>query len=428
MGENMHTEKGRQVRIEIIKKMSVNEENKKIVLDFDILNGINELALSTRVGYLIILKHLLVFSESKKKTFKELKGEEIREFIGLVKERKLESQAGMRFKGSPVPEKLTQGSTNTYIQQIKRFFRYLYSTGRDTPKVIKEADLRQRHEEFKLTSADLPSEEEIQAMIDATPNPLYKAIIAVAYDSGMRISDILDTKVRDLIITENEVRIRFFVRKVKKPLLYGMGSSVGYLMNWYNCHPTKKPDDPLFCTTATNWRGKRMSYSCIYTVIRNLAKKTKINKKVSCHTFRHCATRRDKRLYSEEELRVLRGWGRNSMMPSRYSPISNDEVFKKKQIVEGKISPEPMKKVIDARNCPRCKNTVTADAMYCSVCGQLLSKQPNTLNEILLKNPVIMQQIVNEVQKNVEEKMRFHNLAEERLKAMESSKNLPETL
>ena len=406
------------VKIEEIRKMKVNEDNKKIAIDFDNLNSINELSPSTRIGYLILLKHLLTFSESKNKAFKELTGEDLREFVGLLKDRKIKTQSGMRFDGSPQPERLTQGSTNTYIQQIKRFFRYLYNTGRDTPNVIKEAGLKQKHEEFKLTSADLPSEEEIQAMIDATPNPLYKAILAVAYDSGMRISDILDTKVKDLIINENDVRIRFYIRKIKKPLLYGMGSSIGYLMNWYNCHPTKKPDDPLFCTTATNWKGKRMSYSCIYTVIRTLAKKAGIKKKISCHTFRHCATKRDKPNYSDEELRVLRGWSRTSIMPLRYAPISNDEVFRKKQIIEGKISPEPKKKVIDARNCPRCKNTVIPDALYCSICGQLLSNCPGALNEILSSNPAIMQQIISEVQKNLEKKMMFQNLAEERFNVM----------
>ena len=108
------------------------------------------------------------------------------------------------------------------------------------------------------------------------------------------------------------------------------------------------------------------------------------------------------------------------MMPLRYAPISNDEVFKKKQIIEGKVSPELKKKVIDARNCTRCKNTVTPDAMYCSVCGQLLNKQPDALNEILLNNPTIMQQIINEVQKSVEKKMRYQKLAEERFKVMTS--------
>jgi hypothetical protein len=234
----------------------------------------------------------------------------------------------------------------------------------------------------------------------------------------MRISDILDIRVRDLIIDENEVRIRFYIRKTKKHLLYGMGSSVGYLMNWYNCHPTKEPEDPLFCTTSTNWRGKRMSYNNMYMVVKRLARKAGVSKKVSCHTFRHCATRRDKALYSDEELRILRGWSRNSMMPLRYAAISNDEVFKKKRILEGKLKPEPEKKVIDARNCPRCKNTVTQDAMYCCVCGQLLSSKPGELEGILKCNPAIMQQIVEEVQKNVEKRMGYQKLTEERFHAM----------
>jgi hypothetical protein len=197
-----------------------------------------------------------------------------------------------------------------------------------------------------------------------------------------------------------------------------MGSSVGYLMNWYNCHPTRNPDDPLFCTTSTNWRGKRMSYSNIYTVIKKLAKKAGVSKKVSCHTFRHCATRRDKAHFSDEELRVLRGWSRNSIMPLRYAAISNDAVFKKKRILEGKDIPEPEKRVIDARNCPRCKNTVTPDAMYCSVCGQLLKSKPAELSEILKSNPAILQQIINEVQRNIEKKMGYQKLGEERFKVM----------
>lgn len=417
----MKTEKQLQLQIEKIKKMQVNEDNKKAVLDFDNLNGINSREPSTRIMYLMLLKHLLAFTEGKGKAFKKLSGEDLREFIGRLKRREIETQSHRRFSGNIQCKKnVAQASINTYIAATKRFFRYLYNSGRDSPKVIREAGLVQRQEEFKLTSADLPSEEEIQDMIDAAPNPLYKAILAVAYDSGMRISDILDVRVKDLIIDENDVRIRFYIRKTKKHLLYGMGSSVGYLMNWYNCHPTKNPDDPLFCTTSTNWRGKRMSYFNIYKVIKILAKKSGVSKKVSCHTFRHCATRRDKPLYSDEELRVLRGWSRNSMMPLRYAAISHDEVFKKKRILEGKGKPEIEKKVIDARNCPRCKNTVTQDAMYCCVCGQLLNRKPGELEGILKSNPAIMQQIINEVQKSVEQKMGYHRLTEERYSAATS--------
>lgn len=416
----MRKDSERLERLAKIGEMNVREENKKMVLEFDHLNGINGLAAATRIGYLGLLTHLLVFCEARKKAFKHLKGEEIREFVSMLKERKINTQDYDGFGKRKKIINLTQGTLNIYMQGIKRFFKFVYKTGRDNPKVIRDAGLRQRIVEFSLTSADLPTEEEIQAIIDVSPHPHYKAIIAVAYDSGMRINDILDIKVKDLIIGENEVRLRFYIRKTKKHLLYGLGSSVGYLMNWYNLHPTKEPEDFLFCTMATNHRGRRMGYANIYRVVKQLAKKAGVSpkKNVSCHTFRHCATKRDKPHYSDEELRVLRGWSRTSTMPLRYAPISADEVFKKKQVLEGKITPEPEKKVIDARNCPRCKNTVTPDSAYCCICGHLLNNQPSELSGIMAENPSIMKQIIGEVTKNVERRMKYQKLADERFKVM----------
>ena len=313
----MRRDSERLERLEKIREMNVREENKKMVLDFDYLNGINGLASATRIGYLGLLRHLLVFCEDKKKAFRQLKGEEIREFVSMLKDRKIRTQSFKRFGKKTELSNLSQGTLNIYMQGIKRFFKFIYNTGRDNPKVIRDAGLRQRNVEFGLTSADLPTEEEIQAMIDASSHPHYKAIIAVAYDSGMRISDILDLKIKDLIIEENEVRLRFYIRKTKKHLLYGLGSSVGFLMNWYNLHPSKEQEDYLFCTMATNCRGKRMGYANIYSVVKRLAKKAGVSpkKNVSCHTFRHCATKRDKPHFSDEELRVLRGWSRTSTMP-----------------------------------------------------------------------------------------------------------------
>ena len=58
------------------------------------------------------------------------------------------------------------------------------------------------------------------------------------------------------------------------------------------------------------------------------------------------------------------------------------------------------------------------DMMYCSLCGQLLNDKPSEINEILTKNPDIMQQIVSEVTKKIENKMKFEKLAEERFQVM----------
>lgn len=413
----MKTEKTLEVARRKIRDLKANEENKGIVLKFDELNRKNEITISTRRGYLSLLRHLLAFCGERH--IGKLSGEDLQEFFGQLQERKIYTQENPGFRnGKRRVERLCTGSRNTYLQKIKKFFRWYYNTGTDTPEIIKKSGLRQGKDNFKLTTADLPTEQEICAMINATENPLYKAILAVMYDSGMRINDILDLKIKDLVVSENEVRLRFFIRKTKQHLLYGLGSSVGYLMNWYNLHPTKKAEDYLFCTMATNWRGKRMGYGNIYQVVKRMAKKAGMTKEIHCHIFRHCATARDKPNYSEEELCVLRGWSRTSQMPRRYASISADEVFKKKKILEGKVRPEPERKVIDARSCPRCKNAVTPDSAYCCVCGQLLKSQPSELNEILASSPNIMQQIITEVTKDVERRMKYQKLAEERFKVM----------
>ncbi|MCX6817281.1 MAG: tyrosine-type recombinase/integrase [Candidatus Aenigmarchaeota archaeon] len=403
-------------RMEKIKNMDVNAENIKTVVEFDKLNEINGLTPGTRVGHLTMLRHLLTYCGGK--PFTELTGSDIREFMGLLKESKVETQVDMRFNRNVAKRggKLEQGTMNTYTQKVKRFFRYLHNTGRDTPKVIRDADLKQKQVAFKLTSADLPTEQEILNMINATESPLYKALLAVMYDTGMRIGDILDLKFKDLMVTENEVRLRFYIRKTKQHLLYSLGSSVGFLMNWHNLHPTKDPESPLFCTTATNCRGKRMSHTNAYNMVKMLAEKANIHKKVSCHTFRHCATARDKPHYSDEELRVLRGWTRNSTMPLRYAPVSNDAVFRKKQILEGKIKDELQPKIIEARSCPRCKNTVTPDSAYCCVCGQLLSKKVIGLKD-MLENPLIYETMKSEIERREDLRQKYQQQLNERVMA-----------
>ena len=55
------------IKINQIKNMKANKINKSIVLDFDNQNSINNLANSTRLMYLVLLRFLLIYYERKKK-------------------------------------------------------------------------------------------------------------------------------------------------------------------------------------------------------------------------------------------------------------------------------------------------------------------------------------------------------------------------
>lgn len=63
----MKAEKELLTRIKEIEDMKVNEENKKTLLDFNNFNSINDLAISTRIIYLTLLKLQAYYVKTKGK-------------------------------------------------------------------------------------------------------------------------------------------------------------------------------------------------------------------------------------------------------------------------------------------------------------------------------------------------------------------------
>lgn len=402
----------------------ISETNKSHILGFDMRNETANLSKGSRVNYLSFLKHLGVFAG--KVDFKKLKGKDLQEFIRAVKNREIKTQVEeyycfgkYNYVNKERKAEISPNTLNSYLIRLKTFFKWLYKcSSNENPKPVIEAGLRIISIPFRLTSEDLPTGEEIEQMLKVLRNPMHRALISLLYDTGMRLGDCLRLRVGDVINTENEVRARFFIRKSNKPLLYGLGSSVPHIMSWLNVHPHREnADSPLFCSTCTSYDGQ-ISKTTAFNIVKRARELAGIKKNLHPHIFRHAATYRDKKLgFQDEELRILRGWSRNSNMPLRYGSFSVDDVMKKRQILEGRKVPEKPK-VRREKRCPRCQNTVFSDSRYCQVCGQLLNNQPGALNEILSSNPAIMQQIISEVQKNVEKKLMFQDLAEERFKIM----------
>lgn len=402
----------------------ISEANKSHIMKFEMKNDTANLSINSRVSYLSFLKHLGVFAG--KIDFKELNGTDLQEFIRALKNREIKTQVAGYYcfgKYTYISKKrkpeISPNTLNGYIIKLKTFFKWLYKCSRhQNPEPVVESGLRVINIPFKLTSEDLPTEKEVMQMINVMRNPLHRALIAILYDTGMRLGDCLRLKVEDVINTENEVRIRFFIKKNNKPLLYSLGSSVPHIMSWLNIHPFRdNPDAPLFSSTCTSYAGQ-ISKATAFNIVKRASELAGIKKRIYPHIFRHAATYRDKRLgFQDEELRILRGWSRNSNMPLRYGSFSVEDVMKKRQVLEGRrVSIK--QKVSDEKRCPKCQNTVFSDSCYCQVCGQLLSSQKNEMKEILLNTPSIMQQIINQVQENVEKKLSFQKLAEERFLAM----------
>ncbi|PJA08206.1 MAG: tyrosine recombinase XerD [Flavobacteriales bacterium CG_4_10_14_0_2_um_filter_32_8] len=114
-----------------------------------------------------------------------------------------------------------------------------------------------------------------------------KAMLETLYSCGLRVTELINLKVSNLLLDEGFVRV---VGKGDKERITPIGSIaikqikiyVASKRNHMN-NIDKKSEDILFL----NRRGKQLTRVMIFTIIKNLAQKAGIKKTISPHTFRH---------------------------------------------------------------------------------------------------------------------------------------------
>jgi site-specific recombinase XerD len=124
------------------------------------------------------------------------------------------------------------------------------------------------------------SPEEIDKMIDAITNPKHKFLISLMYAAGLRVSELIKIKMRDIDLDRKMLRV-----------CQGKGRKDRYTLLAEKLSPTlsqqiklKQPDDYLF--TGLGDEGHLTSMSA-EKIVKKAASLAGIYKNVSCHTLRH---------------------------------------------------------------------------------------------------------------------------------------------
>jgi len=113
-----------------------------------------------------------------------------------------------------------------------------------------------------------------------------KAIIETLYSCGLRVSELITLKISNLYFDEGFIRV---VGKGDKERLVPIGKKAIKEIRYYfqdrnlMSNIDKKSENIVFL----NRRGKQLTRVMIFTIIKRLVEKAKINKNVSPHTFRH---------------------------------------------------------------------------------------------------------------------------------------------
>jgi len=113
-----------------------------------------------------------------------------------------------------------------------------------------------------------------------------RAILEVLYSCGLRVSELVELKFSDLFYDEGFVRV---IGKGNKERLVPLSKSVEREIQKYveKTRSTLKIKAGNENFIFLNRRGSKLTRVMIFLIIKNLARKIDLKKKISPHTFRH---------------------------------------------------------------------------------------------------------------------------------------------
>jgi integrase/recombinase XerD len=127
---------------------------------------------------------------------------------------------------------------------------------------------------------------EVAALIRVSSNPRERVAVELLYGAGLRVSELVRLNWSDISLSQGYLRC---FGKGSKERVVPIGSMAGEALKSYKSElgPEKKSNlrtgQPVFC----NRQGKRLSRLVVWQIIKRLAGRAGITKKLSPHTLRH---------------------------------------------------------------------------------------------------------------------------------------------
>jgi len=173
------------------------------------------------------------------------------------------------------------------ISGIKSFYKYLLieeKINSDPTSLLESPKIGRK-------LPDVLSLEEIDLLINGVDvekpeGQRNKAILETLYACGLRVSELVNLKISNLFFDQGYVKVEGKSNKERLvPISKRAIAEIQKYTEGYRKTLKISPNasDILF----VNRRGQILSRVMIFTIIKNLAEKVNLNKKISPHTFRH---------------------------------------------------------------------------------------------------------------------------------------------
>ncbi len=283
---------------------SMIKDNKKILISFinDCLIGKTVVGKSKKkIGYGRCLKYISILkrlSNKFQKSFNIISQEDMEQFIQA-----LENDSYLSIKNKPYSSETKADIKKT----IRKFWKWKDGNNRHYPELVEWIDTY-------VTVKEIPAllREDIEKLIETAYSVKLKAIIMVLFDSGARIEELLNVRLKKEHIHFKE-KIGSYVIRIEhsktKPRTISVPLSTAYLRKWLQEHPNK--DDPMAQLFP-------ISYDNLRVQLHRIGKKA-LCKIVNPHLLRHSSvTFYANKITNRFKLCYRYGWAMSSKEVDRY--------------------------------------------------------------------------------------------------------------
>jgi len=126
---------------------------------------------------------------------------------------------------------------------------------------------------------DILSTQEFQSILDTLSNLKHRTIICLMYSVGLRVSEVINLKLKDIDSKNNKINIRNAKGKIDRVVM--LDKSILELMRKYwDAYKTKE-------YLIEGAKGDVYSAKSIQQIVQTAVKKLGITKKISSHSLRH---------------------------------------------------------------------------------------------------------------------------------------------
>lgn len=347
----------RQWRKGNIKAITV--KNVKLILDFYRTRTLEGKSLGTRRKEIYMLINLARFLD---KDFDIVTKEDLKEVV-------LKIDTSNRFS------LWTKCKLRLMLKQFYKWLKYGddYLFHEEYPEDVKwiKKSLKKKDEPH-ISVKELITEEQMKKLIEAADHPRDKAFMGILTESGARIAEIGNLRIKD--VYQDEFSYLIHIKGKTGERTDRVFYSDPYIASWLNIHPLKdNPEAPLWVNLHSH---SHMKYPSFVKLINKICEKAGLKGRHYPHLFRHSrVTINAKKGMSEPLLKKYFGWEADSRMLSRYSHLVSDDANEAILKMYGVKKEKRKETALKPNFCEICHNQNAPTDNFCGKCARPLNQE-----------------------------------------------------